>query len=447
MLVGLFGLTSCGRDTTEVGHKLAGVGLDPTEIGPEPVLYGGLIAYDWVEFAGAGLPLGMLGLVSYEAVGPDFGTFEQPYALVTGTGFVFESNLPNTDSLFGAFGVAPSAENTCYTSIDPRSYLNSVADVGSAISFHSDDGRAEFGIGRRPIIYGPDVSSVFPYYIEISAWRTTPRYYYATGEGNSLDSLQEKTLQGMNFAHGQRMTVDFPGAIPDRDASHGSIPMPLSAAGENATFRLPSRPEGLMVSWKGPAYDAYGNRAGETEERTACVQYLAHSEAPGSPDDCVEYEAFPADGIPVDPTDPLNADFFEPDVFGQIYTGPWDSDDGSVTFSWKKNPDDAAYEAVSISVRFLAKVDEDDEYKKERVVTVRATEDVEDEWADLVELDIIPTGEEVPTGRRDAFPCEDEEDGAEWVFDDNLKNANGDYIASLQGEPTHTLSELTCRVA
>ena len=110
--LGLLVVAGCGRETTEVGHKLAGVGSDPTEVGPEPVNYGGLIAYDWVEFAGAGLPLGMLGLVAYDAVGPDFGTFEQPYALVTGTGFVFESDLPNTDTLFGAFGVAPAAEGT-----------------------------------------------------------------------------------------------------------------------------------------------------------------------------------------------------------------------------------------------------------------------------------------------------------------------------------------------
>lgn len=450
-LLGLLVVAGCGRETTEVGHKLAGVGSNPIEIGPEPVQYGGLVAYDWVEFAGAGLPLGMLGLVAFDAVGPEFGSFEQPYALVTGTGFVFESDLPNTDTLFGSFGVAPSAENTCYTNIDPRSYLSGVADVGQEIRFRSDDGRLDYSIGRRPIIYGPDVSAAFPYYIDIAAWRTTPRYYYAPSGGDTLDSLQETVLQGLNFEHGTKVAVEFPGAIPDAEASFGSIPMPLTATttDEQRSFRLPSRPQGLMLSWTGPEYDGQGQRTGESEERTTCVQYTAHAEAPLSPDDCLSYQPFPTEGEEVDPNDPFNDEVREPSVPGQIYTGPWESENGSVTFSWKANPDQTAYEAVTISVRFLAPVDEDDENKLERIVYVRPTGDVEDDWQELAEDGSIPesAANDVPDGRREAFPCEDEEDGAAWVFDDSLKTADGEYIASLRGEPTHTLAEVTCRVS
>jgi hypothetical protein len=450
-LLGLLVVAGCGRETTEVGHKLAGVGSDPTEVGPEPVNYGGLIAYDWVEFAGAGLPLGMLGLVAYDAVGPDFGTFEQPYALVTGTGFVFESDLPNTDTLFGAFGVAPAAEGTCYTNIDPRSYLSGVADVGQQIRFSSEDGRVDYRIGRRPIVYGPDVSAAFPYYIDIAAWRTAPRYFYKPTGGETLDSLQETVLQGVNYEHGTRVFIDFPGAIPDNEASFGSIPMPLSATAsdEARSFRLPSKPTGLMLSWNGPAYDAQGQRTGETEERSTCVQYTAHDEQPTTPDDCLTYAPFPTEGEEVAPDDPFNDEVREPTVNGQIYTGPWDTTDGSVTFSWKANPDQTAFEAVTVSVRFLAPVDEDDENKLERVMFVGADGDIEDDWEALAEDGLIPESAagETPEGRREAFPCEDEEDGAEWVFDDSLRRADGEYIASLRGEPTHTLAEVTCRLS
>lgn len=450
-LLGLLIVAGCGRETTTVSHKLAGVGSDPSEIGPAPVNYGGLIAYDWVEFAGAGLPLGMLGLVAYDAVGPEFGSFEQPYALVTGTGFVFESDLPNTDTLFGAFGVAPSAENTCYTNIDPRSYLSGVADVGQQIRFKSADGRLDYKIGRRPIIYGPDVSAAFPYYIDIAAWRTTPRYYYTPTDGDSLDSLQETVLQGVNFEHGTKVTVEFPGAIPDTEASFGSIPMPLSATAseEQRSFRLPSRPTGLMLSWNGPAYDAQGEQTGDTEQRSTCVQYTAHDASPTSPDDCLTYAPYPTEGEEVDPDDPFNEEVREPSVAGQMYTGPWDTSDGSVTFSWKANEDATAFEAVTLSVRFLGAVDEDDENKLERVMYVSANGDVEDDWEGLAEDGAIPASEanDVPEGRREAFPCEDEEDGAEWVFDDALKTADGEYIASLRGEPSHNLAEVTCRVS
>ncbi len=448
-VVALAAVTGCGRETTPVGHKLAGVGLDPTEIGPTPVNYGGLFAYDWVEFAGAGLPLGTLGLVSYDAVGPDMGTFEQPYALISGTGFVFEDDLPNTDTLFGNFGVAPAAEGTCYTNIDPRSYLSGVADVGQEISFANDDRTVEYVIGRRPIIYAPDLSAAFPYYLGIEAWRTTPRYYYDTGSGTALDSLQERVLQGANFAHGREVTISFPGAIPDEEASFGSIPMPLAAANSDRTYKLPSKPTGLMVTWNGPLYDHVGQRVGEEEARTTCVQYLAHGEAPASPDDCVTYEAFPDEGVPENPGDPLNTNVSEPVVLGQMYTGPWDTPDGQVTFSWKANDDLAAYEAVTISVRFLAKVDIDDENKLERVVEQGTPAAVAEDWDGLVDDGVLPEEARgrAPSGRREAFACEDEEDGANWTLDDSLVDADGNYIASLRGEPTHTLAEVTCRIS
>ena len=429
-------LVACGREVTPVDHKLAGVGHNPAEIGPTPEMNGGLFEYNWVDFAGAGLPLGMLGLVSYTAVGPDLGTFRPPYALVTSTGFVFEDDLPNTDTLFGTFAAPPSAEGTCYTNIDPRSYLNSVADVGTSIAFQNKDGSGGFVNGRRPVLYAPDLEAVFPYYIELEAWRVSPRVWRPkVGEGDTLDALQETVFEGSNFVHGAEVEINFPGAIPLPEASFGSIPMPLAAWGKDRSFHLPTRPTGLMVSWTGPRYGAWGQPLGEGENKT-CVQYAAHGADPASPEDCLTLAPFPAE---LDPTDGSA-------LPGQMYTGPWDAESG-VVFEWIPSEDDRVEETITLTVQFLAKVDTDDENKRERVVTVPPSSDVEDDWEAAIEDGFIPEGTPVPDGRRPAFACETDdgsENGATWELDESLVLENGEYLPSLRGEPSHTLAEVTC---
>ena len=64
-------LSACGRETTPSDVQLAGAGLNPEEIGPQTQGYGGLIEYDWIDFAGAQIPLAIAGLASYSPVGPD----------------------------------------------------------------------------------------------------------------------------------------------------------------------------------------------------------------------------------------------------------------------------------------------------------------------------------------------------------------------------------------
>ena len=81
-------LAGCGLPATPSDVKMAGVGLDPDEIGALPDMHGGLIEYNLFDFAGSQLPLGLLGLVSYDQVGADVG-FSPPYKMVVGQGYTW----------------------------------------------------------------------------------------------------------------------------------------------------------------------------------------------------------------------------------------------------------------------------------------------------------------------------------------------------------------------
>ena len=86
---------------------------------------------------------------------------------------------------------------------------------------------------------------------------------------------------------------------------------------------LPTRTQGLMVSWNGPRYSGDGVVMAEEGEHSVCMQYsTTESEdgAPVDPTDCV-------DVIQVD--NPKEGQFDR----GQMYTGPWDTENG-VTVKW-----------------------------------------------------------------------------------------------------------------
>ena len=164
----------CGLPATESEVKMAGVGLNPDDIGQIPDMHGGLVEYAVFDFAGSGLPLGLLGLVSYDEVGSDVG-FRPPYRMVYGQGFVLQDDLGSPDALFGSLPPSPDATGFCQTRFEPRSYLSNLADVGGHIRFETKDGLGGFQMGRRPLVYPPDTRDVFTYYSEIDTWRAEAR--------------------------------------------------------------------------------------------------------------------------------------------------------------------------------------------------------------------------------------------------------------------------------
>jgi hypothetical protein len=426
-------LIGCGRETTQTGYKLAGVGINPDEIDPSPTDYSGIISYDWIEFSGAALPLGLVGLVSFDGVGPSDGSpFEPPYAVVYASGLVMDGNLPATDALFGNFGVAPEVVGRCHTIYEPASYVSGLADVGTAIEIDSADGDAGVSIGRRPLAYPPDVQDIFPTYLALEAWREGARSYRLAPDGYDqlLEDMPLATLSRPNYPFGEQMSLTFPGALPPETATFSSIPVPSSVS-EPPPHVLPTRPQGVMMTWDGPQYSSDGIEL-ESGETSTCLQFVPHNREPSSPVDCLTYEDLDAPGAP--------GQFPR----GQMYTPPWETDSG-ITFRWIVSEDDVD-ETVSITVRFLGELEEEDDNLVDAVVEVPLTAEAEVLWAQAQRDGSIPRGVDAPsTGRRTARACEEPGEDFEYLFDDGLLQGDS-YVSSLQGSPFRNMAEVVCNV-
>jgi hypothetical protein len=146
--------------------------------------------------------------------------------------------------------------------------------------------------------------------------------------------------------------------------------------------------------------------------------------------------------VPADAVGCAEASFSYAGEDGQMYTGPWSTADGSVLFQWAV-PEEGAGEQVSLSIRLLGAIDREDLEYMGRYMVNKA-----------------PDGGDIRCGR-DAMSCEE----GEWVFNpdylsvdwtDPTDAACGDeeypldeapLITALQGDPMHTMAEVTCRLA
>ena len=425
-LIALGGLTACGLDATEADVKLAGVGLNPDEIGPKPTLAGGLVEYDWFNFAGGGLSLAALGFTSYDEVGPTITTFAPPYAVVYGLAFLFDDLVPAPDVHHGAVAVPPAVEDTCWTNTEPFSYLMaSTAEAGDKFVFSDSTGSTRFKLARNPEIYPPDPQDVFVYYISVESW-------HPAALSAPLPSGGERVLNPANFTHGATVDFSFAGGIPPVEAPVSSIPRP-SASAPHEALTLPNRASALRMSWNGPLYGPNG-ATGEEGPLTTCVQYHY------TPLEQAAFEALTAEeqAALCKTTAPLPE---TPDeLIGQIYTGPWDTSDGSVTLHWEPG---AAGETVSFSVRFLGPIDRESEAFIRAQVPMEAPPGVQSDWDRLLSRGDVEGG--LPQGTRAPLPCDDP-DEIQWVFDPSLVDANGDTNVELQGDPSVNLAEVTCRL-
>ena len=460
----------CGLPATESDVKMAGVGLNPDDIGAIPDMQGGLIEYNLIDFVGAQLPLGLVGLVSYEQVGPDVN-FRPPYKMVMGQGFVFQDDTIAPDATMGTLPKPPAAEGVCQTRFEPRSYLSGLADVGNAITFSTEDGTGGWTVGRRPFVYPPDMRDVVTYYMELDSWKPEPRMRKAAPDGAGADptAMVDIVHTPANFPEGEVVTVDFPGGIPPLEAGMGSIPLPLSAAGGNRAVQLPNSPKGVRLGWNGPRYDRYGrlidSAAAQTggsdtgsapiEGNSTCLQYLPHNVSPATASDCLELE-----DPPRSPEDFIALGLSYPDreLNGQMYTGPWDTDDQKVTFEWIPEEEDTG-EILTLTVRFLGPVDREDENMVTSAVYGTSPAPLaQDSWDDAIASGDVPDGTPLPDGRRAALACDepyemgepavirDSEVEIEWPLEANYTYEDGSLVPSLQGDPGHNLAEVSCRL-
>lgn len=454
-------VAGCGRDAENEQYKTPGVGLNPDEIGPSPAPQGGLLEYHHIEFAGAALPLGITGLVSFDPVGPESLSMLPPYVMVYGSGFILSSDIPKMDVAFGTFGVPLNTTGSCYTNYEPRAYLNTMADVGGAITFQGDG--FTYRLDRRPGMYAEaNQESLFPYYSNIAALRQSDLVAPVPPDDSGVfDITQRQVIRPANWKHGAEVDVSFPGGIPPQESSVSSIPMPLKAGGGDTVHALPGAPEGVMMTWNGPLYDDEGNEIGSGEQRR-CLTFADLDYTPDTPEDCLPAN-LPSAASSTAVVDILstNDEVVLPKLRGQMYTGPWESTSG-VTFSWPESSEFGTNETVVIGIRLLGEVDLDSEYKQIARVGVTPTSNAALRWdmyrdspqyADRDGNNPIPEDVEMPTDTlyRPVLACENEANGDfEWEPDPTLYKEEGNpesgYITSLQGEPTYTVTETICNV-
>lgn len=405
-------LASCGREVTQSETKMVGVGYDPDEIGPAPTSYGGHVEYNWVEIAGGGLSLAFLGLLSFDPV-PVLTEYHPPYAMIYGMAMLSGNKADGVENTGIVLG-APAAEDACYTSVEPAApfYITGM-DVGHYMEFVNEDGSAGFEIDRVPEQYPPDPQDVFVYYSALASWKAQTQYAWQETEstGDDPSSLEQVVVGRNNFPFGEKMYLRWPGGLPAMEVPSHSIPLPSSYLGD-PEITLPNRTEGVRMSWQGIRYDAEGNEAGSGAQSTCLSFYWPSDSAPENAQACTEELSYPGD-------------LGDEGLVGQIYTGPWDTEDGRVTFEWV-TPESATDEVVTLSVRFLGELDlEEDDYIRTNMVNY--------------------SDPDKPWNGRAALPCED----GDWTLDSSYYTTESreEFIPSLKGDPFHAVVEVTCRLA
>lgn len=393
-------LLGCGRETENADVRLVGVGSDPEEIGPPPTPYGGLVGYDNVELAGGGLALAHVGFGSFEEIGPSFANASAapPYRMTVGQSYLFDTKLTAADTMTFSAPVPPENIGTCYTTYSPEGPIGSFStvDVGDYMEFAAPDG-STFRMNRYPTDVPPDARDMFVYYSKIQPWAPSALTHRVPdpADPTNPNAMIEEAYITPNFPFGEQMTWQFPGGVTRFDQPVSSIPRPSSSVAPNA-ITLPVDMKGVQITWNGARFDADGNPIAEVGEQSQCLEFYGEGRevAPDSPEAC--------DEPPTYPTDKANWDSFP----GQIYTGPWDAEDGRVTLRWTPSPDETP---VSFAVRFMAPVDETD-----------------------------PNYQYAEVDGRPATACE-QTSSTPFVFDDSIAES-----PAMAGDPFSKMVEVSC---
>jgi hypothetical protein len=408
-------LLSCGRETVDAELKGVGVGMNPEEIGPAPTAYGGVIEYNHVEFGGGGLPLALMGLSGLTEVGPDLISFQPPYSAILGFSYMFDEMLPAADTFTFVVPVPPTADDHCYTQFEPVGPIGSftTVDVGDYMEFRdASDGSSVLKLGRYPGDYPPDPQDLFVYYIGLESFVPGVREHLVPSDAAPDDPLAMESVsyRSNNFPFGQDVSLNFPGGFTQFDQPVSSIPRPSSSVPENI-LTLPEEMGDVLLSWNGPKYSwdrAVGEWArADVEQQSSCFEfYRAPDEMPLSPEDCATPASLPSGE--------LDYNTFK----GQMYTGPWETD-GGVNLQWDVGESD---DDLVLSVRFLAEFDYTDPGFS------------------------YPAVQESNGEYRRAQICEEGAENTEFLFDEDRYTENGKISATLQGDPSSRMAEVTCRL-
>lgn len=422
------GLTGCGRDVTQSDVKLLGVGSNPDEIGPSPKAYGGLLELNHVGFRGGALPLAAMGLSSFSEAGPELVSIAPPYEAVFGLTYVFDTKLRGTTSFTLVMPNPPVAEGACYTQVHPDGPFDSgfnTVDVGDYVVLRNvDTGVEAITFDRFPRDYPPEASRLSVSYQIIQGYSPEERTRFVPDPNGSIDprDMVEVPYRPRNFPFGAGMTMEWPGGFTTFDKPVGSVPLPYRPS--EPTLTLPESLGPVKMDWNGPRY-YYDFGAGdyveqEPDEWSTCFEFTSPLEfgdgEPRSLEDCQDL------------TSPPNAPGIYNAFKGQMYTGPWETEEG-VTFTWSPSEAEAMDDTLTLAVKFLAPIDRDSDTFTSRQVPLNPDDDP-DEWV-----------------YRSAQVCETEEgDQATYRFDEERWAPDGSVAAVLQGDPSNVVAQVVCNV-
>lgn len=415
-------LPGCGRDVAQSDVKLLAVGNDPDEVGPSPKPYGGLMEVNHVSFRGGALPLAAMGLSSFNEAGPGLVSMAPPYEAVFGLTYIFDTKLRGTTSFTLVMPNPPTAEGACYTQLHPDGPFDqgfNTVDVGDQVILRStENGVDAVQMDRLPRDYPPEASRLSVVYQVVQGYSPEERTRFIPDPDGSPDpaDMVEVAYRPKNFPFGSGMSMEWPGGFTTFDKPVGSIPRPY--APDSPTITLPQQVEGVKIDWTGPRYAYSFNEAdyvaNEGTDWSTCFEFTSPFEfgdgAPASREDCNQLTS--------PPTGPGIYNTYR----GQVYTGPWETDEG-VTFTWADGADESD-DVVTFAVKFLAPIDETADTFRSRQVR-----------ADYLE-----------SGFRNARVCEDEADGAFYRFNEENWGAVGDRDVVLQGDPGNVLAQVVCNV-
>jgi hypothetical protein len=436
---------ACGRQTEPSDVKYVGVGQNPDDIGPLPEQFGGFVEYNNIELAGGAMSLASLGagFTSHAEINPTNLYFAPPFSTIFGLGFIFQDKVPAPDAHHGLLGIPPNKLDSCWTNFEPQAFLMSrTADVGNQVRFESEADsetgiKSVFEIERVPEVYPPDMQDVFVYYQGVQTWKRGTMSHYLPSDSGEPEDMLSAILRHPNYVPGAEVSFSFPGGISPAEAPVASIPLPSAHIADNPVMVLPDLIGGVRLSWEGPLWDSTGTQLAGEGTQASCMRFYSGT------DDVSEAEI---SACAEQPTLPPTATH----IPGQIYTGPWDAKDGSVTLEWETAEEGATLNGqVVLNIRMLGEVDPEDKYlvvERVRTSAEATPKKIKEKWDKGVENGTLAG--ELPDGFRQVLPCEDE-DNVEYVFDPKLGHVddNGnltDLVPTLQGDPNYLLAEVSC---
>ena len=423
-------LVGCGRDVAPSDVKLLSVGNNPEEIGPSPDPYGGIIEVNHVRFGGGALPLSAVGLNGYTAAGPSLLSMAPPYDLVFGLAYMFDTRLRGAANLALVTPNPPPVVGACYTQLYPEGPFDSgfnTVDVGDAVSFRElETGELATQLGRFPRDYPPESSRLSVAYQAVEGYSPEVRTTFVPGDSSDPLDMVEVPYRNKNFPFGAAVGLEWPGGFTSFDKPVASIPKPYRATDPaSPTIVYPNELGPVTVSWQGERYqydisaDAYVGRGEAESEHNTCFEFLSPLEvagggAPGAIEDCAT------------PTKPPTDPNFYNSFRGQMYTGPWEAEEG-VTFRWL--PEVESTDTYTFAVKFLAPIDRE----AEAFMSRQAPANPDDAPADWV--------------WRSAQICETEQaDNATYRFDEERWAPTGELAAVLQGDPNEVIAQVVCNI-